>query len=372
MRPEWQLPSQTSLPSQAPDWAPSRVLIQYDGPQLVTLPHRGSNFLGIAVDESDHAVRWILAEITSLEYEGLVRGGASIRSAISKERVLVVDFAPDYRKLGVWELNIRDVPPVVLPEPGVPLPSSVRQRFRNAELPQPVFVLGSERVPFGDLSVFLGQIQKFWNVAAQAVGDTFSVLSATALAPGSLTLQVYTDNVALFERVAERYRELAIVTDDAQALSEKLNEEPAAIASAYREYIHAIADHGIEVLAKWGDGGAYLGPSVVERTEEELVAVLDQQEEEPTVETVQYRGYFKGFWIKTSPRFEFHDIQSGEEFTGRIDSALKQAMAKQGRTLILGRQAQLYDVSVDIQRVPEAPPKYILKQFDPVPLPDRK
>src|SRR5438876_2190114 len=107
MNADWRLPDQTSLISEAPEWSDVlRVLLYYDGPQIVVLRHRERQFLGIAIDENDQAVRWLLAELSPLEFEGLLRGGTSIRSVASKDHVLIVDYSYDNRKVGVWEVSI--------------------------------------------------------------------------------------------------------------------------------------------------------------------------------------------------------------------------------------------------------------------------
>lgn len=367
MNADWRLPDQTSLISEAPEWSDVlRVLVYYDGPQIVVLRHRERQFLGIAIDENDQAVRWLLAELSPLEFEGLLRGGTSIRSVASKDHVLIVDYSYDNRKVGVWEVGIRGIPESVLPEAGAPLPASVRRHLLGAQDREPpVFVLGGkEHILFGDLSVVTGKLQKLWNVVAQGMGQNVATLAATAVAAGSLKLQVYTDNPELFARIAERYRQLAMVSDDARALSRQLSEETPAVAAAYREYMHALADHRVEVLAKWGEDAAYLGHQLAGRAEEGLGVILERVQE-TAVEVRRYRGYFEGFWTKTKPRFEFYDVTTGENFTGRIDRSLKRDITRRHRSVTLGRQSQLYDAVVEIERPPEGPLKYTLKSFEP-------
>lgn len=367
MRYPWDLPEQWSLANQAPRWHPKRVLIEYDGPQLVTLAWLREEYLALAVDDDEQCTRWIMSPVSKLEYEGLIRGGASVRSVLAKPTVKIVDYT--HRGQGairVWDVDVSLVPETTLPERGAPLPDGVRHHLAKAVAARPSFDIGggSDRVPFGALSAITGKIQMLWNAFARDLQFDHLTLAAVAFARGSLRVNVHTDNAQLFGTIAERYKELTFATDDSVALQRALKREPEGVAIAYGEYLKAVDLQRVEVLAQWAGNAAFVGHSAAKLTRRAAAGYAGQQSGETTKATEHFRGHFEDMWrIGRSGKFAFYDIDTGETYIGGIDPTLRRRILSPEFRMTLGRSTQLYAVDILVERRDGQASKYTLQRF---------
>jgi hypothetical protein len=130
----WGLDTKIQLaPSGLPKTQLEHVLVEYDGPLVATrvTPDK-RRFLAVAVDESDDGdvVRWIHSEISPLEFDALVSGGVTVRDALIKGHVYIIDRIVDGGEISkAWYLGEENVPEVARPEPGSFLPPSVIGRL---------------------------------------------------------------------------------------------------------------------------------------------------------------------------------------------------------------------------------------------------
>lgn len=317
----WELPEQPDLGMEVPGWPAEDVLIEYEGPQLAVLCRGAQHYLALATDEDGGATRWLVTPTSKMEVEALRRGGISVRAALAKPTLLVVDYAhDDQRPLHVWEVSSQSLPDAVWPEPGALLPESVRSRYQIAEQAEPSFDLdASDRVSFGALSSFTHAIQDVWNAIAARYDYGLATLSAKGLSPGSLRLNLDIEDADKFASIANHYRKLIVASDDTVSLDTLLKEEPPRVASAFRAYLKAIATQRVDVLATWTNQSAFIGhgtAATYESASAEALAHVDVW-----TETVRPRGFFQGFWPgrRGKYQFEFRDIESGQVLAGRID-----------------------------------------------------
>jgi hypothetical protein len=386
MRHQWQLPDPVLI-GLAPVFKPIETLIEFDGPQLVTLIHEKQKWLALAVDDEFkngarkakyQAIRWVLAPISSHEFEGLVNRGFSVRSVFSKENLMVVDYSShDLSLLGVWHVDRKNIPESAMPESGAPLPTSVRERFaKRKRIKVPFFDIVSnlKYVPFGTVSAVTGRLQALWSAFAGHTAQGHITLGAVAFARGSLRVNVHTDSPLLFAQIAEEYRALAIVSDDAKGLTNALNRKPENVAEAYREYLKAVDLQQAEVLVKWDDAVAFMGHAVARRTRQQMREKVSSETEVKTKEAVTLRGCFDNFW-RSRPirdgtkrqrpaRFEFYEVDSGQTYQGGIDRTLKARTESREFQLTIGRRSVLYSVKILIQRTNGEIAKTVLQDFD--------
>lgn len=68
-------------------------------------------------------MRWLEAELSTGEWEALFEGTLSVRDALSKPRVRVVDETRDGEVLAAWDADLGGVDGRLLPEVGALLPT---------------------------------------------------------------------------------------------------------------------------------------------------------------------------------------------------------------------------------------------------------
>ena len=101
----------------------SRVLIEYEGPRAAFFTDEmGSIFFGVASDEDEGHVRWIVSEISPLEAKGIALRATTLRQALTQERVDVVDFDMRGNPSAAWHVAFSEVPLDALPEVSALLP----------------------------------------------------------------------------------------------------------------------------------------------------------------------------------------------------------------------------------------------------------
>jgi hypothetical protein len=117
-----------------PSFELDQVLVEYDGPQIVTLRGAGGLYLGIASDESDAFVRWIYAPLTETELRALLEGTGTLREAVQKPRVYVVDVDHDGTPIQAWEYPGERLRDDDLPARGALLPRAIRDELKPKPL----------------------------------------------------------------------------------------------------------------------------------------------------------------------------------------------------------------------------------------------
>ncbi|XYH92859.1 hypothetical protein ACMHYB_33960 [Sorangium sp. So ce1128] len=333
MRSAWLLPEQSSFGIDRREI--ETVLVEYDEPEVVVLRDAtGALFLGVAADESAHAVRWIHAPLPKLEYRALIAGALSLRDSLLKEEVWVVD---ELRLTGkvdrVWRLNSSQLPGSALPEPGALIPDATRARLGNFISQDPVLYIDGQRIqehtiPFADLSAIANSTQRLWTALAQSqlrdgrrgarkrIADS-STLSMAATGPGSFAISVQPADREVFEVAASIYGQLVHASDDTQRLRSYLGYIGPEAMSAYASYMRTIEKHRLHVLAEWSGMASYVGAHIAKRVQKALRHTTPRREQ-----TFGAIGHFHGFSYEDN-KFVFHDIDTDAQYSGAIGRDFK-------------------------------------------------
>ncbi|UQA55249.1 hypothetical protein [Polyangium aurulentum] len=112
-----------------PPFELDQVLVEYDGPQIVTLRGVDGLHLGIASDEDDAYVRWIYAPLTETELRALLDGTGALRDVMHKPWVYVVDVDHDGVPVHAWQYPGEQLRDDDLPARGALLPKAVRNEL---------------------------------------------------------------------------------------------------------------------------------------------------------------------------------------------------------------------------------------------------
>ena len=366
------------LPGAWPRWEPKHVLEEYDGPQIVIHEFGGVDHLGIAVDETNAFVRWVFAPITKLEFRGLIHSGETLRAALLKENVLVVDCAlADLTPLHVMAMRGDQLPETALPEPGALLPRYLTALFPDApELASPHFDIQSvmgEGVPFGDLAAITSETQSIWGTIAQSMNISEGRLIARAGGIGSLRVYVEADSDQ-FERIAKIYREITLAMDDPRNLARKIQEYNRVPIAAFAKYLNTVRKHQVDVLAKWQEQSALIGPESANRAAKTILpeaiplartTARAIAGDVPAPAIRQFHGYFENFWRgKNSGRFEFYDLDTAQGFRGTLSKDLVRQIRPDEFSLALGRGTlQRYEITVTIEYVSDERQRFILEDY---------
>lgn len=377
MNPAWRL-GEPTMPFPDALGRRQNILLEYDGPVMMTLMKDAALYFAMAVDEDDAVVRWIQAPISDLELDAIKLGAEPLRRAFMKDRLLIVDYSQSERRpVHMWEVPRDAVPDDVLPtrdaffprsrkrqessslEPVLPdeAPESSARSFRLAGNAGP----GHSAVTFGELSAVARSLQELWNAFAQGFQGQPTTLAATAFGTGSLRVHVYTDQPVLFDRIATQYRDLVLVSDDPAALGRALGTMEPRVGSTYKEYLETVDNFGVEVLAEWRQSSVFVGPAtakLVRASYPKVTTAVPGQTRKR--DTARIRGCFQGF-LRTRG-FEFLDLDTGKRYQGTNSKALKQSMATEF-DLELGRGSKKrYLAEVRITRTGDTE-KYELLDF---------
>jgi hypothetical protein len=362
---EWQLPTAEIFFDQR---TPEVVLVELDGPQLITATDSlGRRYLGLFADRPDEQRElWLFALITNLELEALFAGAVSMRNAISKPQLDLVEYSDD-RQVALWKLTPEQVPASIFPVADANLPveegSALLAKLLGKTPPkgtEPIFrcggrpVRGSE-MAFGALSGISGGIQSLWTViandvlpeprtaeelGARADAQTLRMLSSMA---ASFGMVVTTDNAEAFRKIAETYRALARLTPDTLKTS---GMSPALLA-AYGEYLKMLSDLDAEVFAQLGDSQAYIGAAYAARVCSAMRVLQAGPKPEPAPPTAfTGHGFFHAVDIDKRT-FVFFDAITNQEIRGKIAKDIAERLEKPGREIGVGNQT-LYDVQIEL------------------------
>jgi hypothetical protein len=370
MKHAWELPKQESMTTLVSNRKVREVLIEYEGPQLEVLEEGSSQFLALAVDSDDEAVRWVQSPASQLEVQALKLGAVSVRSAILKPRILLADYSYDDRPLHVWEITKSSIPPDALPERSALLPgSNFHPPVTLIGTAQPAFFsLGTPdehsqgAVSFGRLSAIMSTLQALWNAIAPMYGAERAQLSAESAERGSFKLRLHLQDPNLFSRIASTYRDLIEATYDSERLTEVLDKAAPGVKFAYEDFLETLDFNEVEVLAQWHEGAAYVDYETAQETRPAVRGLIEQAS--PVLkETASLRGLLVGYTRK-APRFEFYNLDTSEIIRGTITRELQRNLPFD-QEIVLGR-SRVYSVRVEITRRGEEPPKYKLLAFTPL------
>lgn len=367
MRDTWKL-SEQALVSPVPSFTVDQVLVEYDGPQIVTLvprqeghhesvPH--ARYLGIAADDGEGVVRWILAAITNTELKALIDGAATLRDALLKAQVFVLDADHDWVSLSVWSCDGNQLDDESLPERGALLPRLSREELaetvHDPELCIDGPTVGDRGVMFRALANILDVFQRFGDAITASLSPNdhkssgpvrAEVTEKTALylasaGAGSLVLKVRPADTATYRTVAEQLEELVRIDDDPDALAEVLTRLGPRARGRYSELLTCLAKHDLQLLARRPGGAAFLSASIASRVLTALPLSMASETRQ-----MNATGYFIAFDRMKAGSFVFYDERRDETYSGAVHSDVMET----NKGVTVGDEAR-YTVTLDIATV---------------------
>lgn len=108
------------------DWLnhdPMRTFYDFDGPKVFVCRSAISRerFLAYYCDEDDEATRYLIVPSSDDLESRLAIGDIDIRGALWQQTAWIFDIDNDWNAVRAWAVNIADLPPKVIPQPGVML-----------------------------------------------------------------------------------------------------------------------------------------------------------------------------------------------------------------------------------------------------------
>lgn len=312
------------------DYQLEQVLVEYDGPQVATFRGPEGLCLGVAADEDEHLIRWICSQITNTEYRALLDGAVSIRDALLKPQVYVLDVHSDGRVVSEWQFEGPALDESVIPDRDAKLPKAVRQALASSPLQTPEIRIDSvrtQKIGFASLADLLSSVQRLWLAIAHVreqrpLGNKGrwspaltekSMLSLSGAAAGSLILQVEPADPSTFETVAETFECLTQASDSAEGLARELNPLGPRVQGRYAELLSHLAKHGLQMLSRRpGGGSAFLASHFATRI---LSSLPKESTKEP--HTISTEGYFIAFNTRNQT-YEFYDMIGDETYHGSV------------------------------------------------------
>lgn len=347
---------------------PEAVLVELDGPQLITATDgAGRRYLGLFADRpDDRREMWLYAPITNLELEALFAGGVSMRNAMCKPQLDLVEYIEE-RAVAIWRLQPEEVPEGILPVPDANLPiddgAPLLARLLGKEPPKgvvPVFRCGGRpvrgsNISFGALSGIAGAIQSLWATIANDVLPAprnaeetgYLAESETLRMSGSIAASfgmiVSPEHEEPFRKIAHAYRTLARLSPDTLPSA---GLSPAVLA-AYGDFLKTLSDLDAEVFAQLGDAQAYIGSAYAARIRPAIRLALGPPTAEPALPaTITGQGFFHAADIDKRT-FIFFDAIANQEIRGKIAKDIAEALKKPGQEEIRVGNQTLYDVQIE-------------------------
>jgi hypothetical protein len=343
MRSDWPLPEQLEVPDRG--WAVERVLVEFDGPQIVIVGWGDRCDLAVLADADEEADRWLHAPISRTEERAVLEGAVSLRSVLVKSDVRITDLDRAGNVIRSAAIAPEQLLDDHLPEPGALLPYASEP---SSELSKPRLRLDGagvheSTVPVRAVADLLDHKQRLWNALAQAVESEptqrglidaaireRATLFMSAAAPGSFEITIEPADGTLYAKVASEFRSLVRASDEPSALHSKISSLQSRVRSAYSKYLKALETSKLEVLDEWSGGAVFLSPASAARFRAYMSEANPVSEE--VVETV---GYFLDY-NSQSGHFRLRDLAAEEDFAGYVDPKIP----AEKRTLMVGPGAQ--------------------------------
>jgi hypothetical protein len=361
---DWDLPEQMKHPQEnvrLRERKIERVLIEYDGPQLVILYDGRQRYLGYVADELTDGVRWLHVPVTGLELKALHRGKLTLREALDKVEITIADVTHAGNLSHVWISPPASIPLDCLPEPGMMLPQFARDNIQVT--PERLAFecegagVDAGTITFDCLGAVTATLQRLWFALAKRSGleiDRSTEFNPATLAfasgsPGSFCIEVARRDHGAFDAIAEQYKALIHASyEHPQGLDTQVTQNPE-LSYAWGQYAEALEAHSIDVFADWSADAAFLGKdrakrvarSYGRRTRRGMRALMGP----PDTKTIIVDGYFDGL-MRRRHRFDFVDPATDEDYSGDIDRAVVERM--QGMEITLGRHV-FYRVKIEVE-----------------------
>lgn len=349
MRAEWRLPEQTVLVEPRHI---DMVLVEYDEPEVVTVrDSAGLLYLSVASDESDEAIRWVQTRLSALELRALLAGGLSVRSALTKDELWVIDESRhDGHIIHAWIMSADEIPEGALPRPGALLPRATRSRLQVEHAGLPTLsidgaAIRDNAISFRDMAAFAGSMQRLWTSLAYSVGEKAgstkkprrdvakrSALSMQAAPPGSFAMHIKPADDQLFTEVAELFTQLAMAADDAKTTEGALREISPRSTSAYVAFLRMVEKHKLQVFAQWNDRASFLGHHTARRIRSTIERPIPLRRD-----VFAAFGHFRGFSYEDN-KFTFHDLESDDMYTGSIAREFHERYTMEESRIAVGDQ----------------------------------
>lgn len=334
MRPTWKL-GDGSLDTRYEERKLERVLVEYDGPQLVLLRDDNSRYLAVASDADERHIRWVQVHISDLEWVSLAQGLIPVREVFQKPTVWIVDQYAD------GEMNDRgqeasglDLVDDDLPDADALLPAALRRELAM-EFPPTGRSLRLERrdrtpLDLGSMGLASRKFQAFWTACGLSstkpgtAADRASIAKRSQLVPvatfpGSLGLQIDITDQDLFDVIVERVARLVASSGKHDALAAFFAEFPG-VRGAYDSLLATLSDERVDILATWANvsaPGAHAAGAFFGSERATVVRSTIKQTKETGEVTFRARGHFRGY-AKGSKRFEFFDTDAKVPYSGDI------------------------------------------------------
>lgn len=343
-----------SLEVRFPERKIEYVLVEYEGPQLVTLRDDDRRYLGLSSDVDDKFVRWIHAPISDLEWQSLLLGLVPMRDVFRKPTVWIVDEYHDGTPIRGQEVNGEELDEDSLPTAAALLPTAAREAFAG-ELPAlPARMLRfqqrkkpSRALPLTAMGKGAVAYQRLWTACATSANDQSlaarrselskrSQLFAVAPRAASFGIELSPLDPTLFAVVAERIARLIANADNQIELASFFREFPGARA-AYDGFLRALQDNDLDMLASWPSGGVFLSGG-----RSSIVRAAIGRTKTSTDTTFSAQGYFRGF-MKGSGEFEFYDPDADMAYRGDVAKAL---LLSAGGSKVVISDEDLHEVKI--------------------------
>ncbi len=361
MRQGWVL-GQSVLPIDLP-FADVVELLNYDGPQMVLVRHKGERRLGVASDEVEDGsvVRWVFTKVSGVELRGLASGSALLRDAFDKPDLLVCDVEGYFELMSSWICDVSEVPVDALPSRQIPMPKSARfvleqalpKRSINtasAKLSMAALKDPREAVPFRIVASILSCYQRFWTALGQYVeggaGNSLGRLPAyvqehaalgfAAASPGSLEIDVKPMDEIFHHSISDAMVKLLRSFEEPSSASFDLTTEAAArVMKRFKELLVSVEKQQVDLLYETSADVLFLSPSKASRL------LRDSDSLEVIHETVIASGFFQTF-SETEERFEFFDELREVSYRGYVGPDV----LRQQSGVVVGQEAS-YGVMIE-------------------------
>jgi hypothetical protein len=111
---------------------PVTVLYEFDGPRIfVCRDALGNTYLAYLCGDDRGGMRYLVVPFSADLERRLVVGQINLRDALTMPSAWLFDIGNDWRPTACWKIDVDDLPPSVLPAPGVMLYSHLRPIIRE-------------------------------------------------------------------------------------------------------------------------------------------------------------------------------------------------------------------------------------------------